>query len=40
LADRVDSALARFETAASMRVRSTLRALAAAVIAELRVAMG
>jgi hypothetical protein len=35
----VDSALARFDTAASMRVRSTDSALAAALMAELRVAM-
>src|SRR6185436_4112920 len=38
--DRVDSALARLDTAASMRVRSTESALAAALMAELRVATG
>ena len=38
--ERVDSALARLETAASMRVRSTASALAEALMAELKVAMG
>jgi hypothetical protein len=39
VAERVDSALARLDTAASMRVRSTDSALAAALMAELRVAI-